>query len=75
MDSLYNYITDPNTIVTFVCVIFTLWVTWSNLNWKIKELEKRLDKLDELDLDSRLTRMEANLERIRGAIEELKKVK
>jgi hypothetical protein len=71
MEQFYNYITDPWTIVSFVVFVFWLWATWSNLNWRIKECEKRLDKLEELDLDSRLTRMEANLEWIRTTLEKL----
>ena len=71
MEQLYNYITDPWTIVSFVVFVFWLWATWSNLNWRLKECEKRLDKLEELDLDSRLTRMEANLEWIRTTLEKL----
>ena len=71
MEQFYNYITDPWTIVSFVIFVFWLWATWSKLNWKIEEIEKRLDKLDELDLDSRLTRMEANLDWIRTTLEKL----
>jgi hypothetical protein len=71
MEQFYNYITDPWTIVSFVVFVFWLWATCSNLNWRIKECEKRLDKLEELDLDSRLTRMEANLEWIRTTLEKL----
>ena len=71
MEQFYNYITDPWTIVSFVVFVFWLWATWSNLNWRLKECEKRLDKLEELDLDSRLTRMEANLEWIRTTLEKL----
>ncbi len=71
MEQFYNYITDPWTIVSFIVFVFWLWATWSNLNWRLKECEKRLDKLEELDLDSRLTRMEANLEWIRTTLEKL----
>jgi len=71
MEAFFNYITEPWTIVSFVVFVFWLGVTWSNLNWRLKECEKRLDKLEELDLDSRLTRMEANLEWIRTTLEKL----
>ena len=71
MEQFYNYITDPWTIVSFVIFVFWLWATWSSLNWRLKECEKRLDRVDELDLDSRLTRMEANLDWIRATLEKL----
>ena len=71
MEAFFNYITEPWTIISLIVFIFWLWATWSNLNWRIKECEKRLDRVDELDLDSRLTRMEANLEWIRTTLEKL----
>lgn len=73
MEDRLSYLTNPANIVSFVIFVFWLGVAWSTLSWKIKELEKRLDKLEELDLWNRLTRMEANLDWIREAIEELRK--
>ena len=74
MEWLFNYITSPDTIVTFIVFVFTLWVTWASLNNKIKELERRIEKIEDLDLDSRLTRMEANLDWIRTTLEKLDKL-
>lgn len=71
MDNLYNYLTDPTTIINAVVLIFTLGVTRANLNTKLRELEKRIEKIENLDLDSRLTRMEANLDWIRTTLEKL----
>lgn len=72
MDAIYDYITDPNTIVTLIAFVFMVWVSWSNLNWKIKEIETRLQKIEELDLDSRLTQMQTDLTRIKTTLDELK---
>lgn len=69
MEILYNYITDPNTIVSLVVFIFWLWVIYSNVIGKLRELEKRIDKIEDLDLDSRLTEIQTNLRRV---IERLK---
>lgn len=73
MDNLYNYLTDPTTIINAVVLIFTLWVTRANLNTKLKELEKRIEKIEDLDLDSRLTKMQTDLDRIKTVLDELKK--
>ena len=67
------YLTNPANLISLVIFIFWLGVSWSNLNWKDKELERRIEKIENLDLDNRLTRMEANLDWIRSAIEELRK--
>lgn len=73
MDNLYNYLTDPTTIINAVVLVFTLWVTRANLNTKLKELEKRIEKIEDLDLDSRLTKMQVDLDRIKTVLDELKK--
>jgi hypothetical protein len=69
MDERISYIFNPQTIVSLVIFVFWLWAAWSKFNWDIKELERRVQKLEDLDLDNRLTRMEANLDWIRSALE------
>ena len=69
MDGIYNYLTNPANIVSFVIFVFWLGMTWANLNSKLKEIEKRVDKIEDLDLDSRLTEIQTNLRRV---IERLK---
>jgi len=64
MESLFDYISNPSTIVNIIVIIFWLGATWANLNYKLKELEKRIDKIEDLDLDSRLTEIQTNLKRI-----------
>lgn len=71
MEQLFSYVSSPETIVSFIVFVFWLWFTWASLNWKVKELEKRIEKIEDLDLDSRLTRMEANLDWIRTTLEKL----
>lgn len=54
-------------------MIFGLGTTWANLNNRLKDLEKRLTKLEDLDLDSRLERMQVDLDRIKTTLNELKR--
>ena len=42
------------------------------MNSKQKELEHRIEKIEELDLDSRLTQMQIDLDRIKKTLDELK---
>lgn len=70
MENLYNYLSDPSTIVNVVVIIFWLGMTWANLNGKLKELEKRIDKIEDLDLDSRLTEIQTNLKWIMERLKE-----
>ena len=73
MEGLFNYITSPETIISFIIFVFTLWVMWSNINNKQRELEHRIESLEELDLDSRLTQMQIDLDRIKKTLDELKR--
>lgn len=70
MDSFYNYITDPWTLISFAVFVFGLGMTWANLNAKLKEIEKRVDKIEDLDLDSRLTEIQTNLKWIMERLKE-----
>lgn len=73
MEALYNYITQPETIVSFIIFVFSLWVMRSNVNGKLKDLEHRIEKIEDLDLDSRLTKMQVDLDWIKTTLDELKK--
>ena len=72
MDNLYNYITDPSTLVNIVIFVFGLWVAWSKFNSEIKELKTRVERIEELDLDARLTQIQTDLTRIKTTLNELK---
>ena len=70
MEWVYEYITNPANIVSFVVFVFWLGMTWANLNAKLKEIEKRVDKIEDLDLDSRLTEIQTNLKWIMERLKE-----
>ena len=70
MEWIYKYITDPWTLISFIVFVFWLWATWANLNTKLKEIEKRVDKIEDLDLDSRLTEIQTNLKWIMEKLKE-----
>ena len=70
MEWVYEYITNPANIVSFVVFVFWLGMTWANLNAKLEEIEKRVDKIEDLDLDSRLTEIQTNLKWIMERLKE-----
>lgn len=73
MNSIIEYIINPSTIISIIVFIFWLWGTWANLNSKLKELERRIEKIEDLDLDSRLTKMQVDLDWIKTTLDELKR--
>ena len=70
MNSLYEFITDPSTLVEFIVFVFWLWATWSNLNWRIKTLEKKTEEIDIANIETKLAEIQTDLKRIK---EELNK--
>lgn len=73
MDSIIESILNPSTISSIIFFVFWLWVTRANLNAKQRELEKRIEKIEDLDLDSRLTKMQVDLDWIKTTLDELKR--
>lgn len=73
MENRLIYITNPANLVSLVIFIFTLWVTWSKLNWKIEDLEKRLNKIEEADLDTKLREIKVDLDWIKKELQKLSK--
>jgi HAMP domain-containing protein len=69
MENLYNYITDPWTLVSFVVFVFWLWATWSNLNGRIKTLEKKTDEIDITKIEIKLAEIQKDLQRIRDELD------
>lgn len=70
MNSLYEFITDPSTLVEFIVFVFWLWATWSNLNGRIKNLEKKTEEIDIANIETKLAEIQTDLKRIK---EELNK--
>ena len=70
MENLYNYISNPSTLVEVIIFVFWLWATWSSLNWRIKELERKTEEIDWIKIETKLAEIQKDLQRIK---EELKK--
>ena len=71
MEDRRVYLTNPANLVSLVIFIFTLWVTWSKLNWKIGELERRVNKIEEADLDTKLREIKVDLDWIKKELQKL----
>jgi len=67
MEGRLIYLTNPANLVSLVVFIFWLWVTWSNLNWRIKNLEKKTDEIDITKIETKLAKIEADLEWLKNA--------
>lgn len=73
MENRRIYFTNPANLVSLGVFLFTLWVTWSKLDGKVKELEKRLSKIEEADLDTKLREIKIDLDWIKKELQKLSK--
>lgn len=71
MEELFNYLTNPANIVSFIVFIFWLWATWSSLNWRLKDCEKKLEKIDEADIEARLAEIKTDLQWIKTELQKI----
>lgn len=69
MENFYNYITDPWTLVTFVVFVFWLWATWSSLNARLKELEKKTDEIDVTKIETKLAEIQSDIAWMRNILQ------
>lgn len=67
MEDRLIYITNPANLVSFVIFVFWLWATWSNLNGRIKHLEKKSEEIDITKIETKLAKIEADLEWLKNA--------
>lgn len=67
MEERLIYLTNPANLVSLVVFIFWLWATWSNLNGRIKHLEKKSDEIDITKIETKLAKIEADLEWLKNA--------
>jgi len=68
MEDRLIYITNPANLVSFVIFIFWLWVTWSNLNWRIKKLEEETEKIDATKIEAKLAEIATDLQWIKAEL-------
>ena len=73
MEDRLIYLTNPANLISLIIFIFTLWVTWSKLNGKIEDLEKRIWKIEEADLDTKLREIKIDLDWIKKELQKLSK--
>jgi len=66
---LTQRLTEPETIISIVAFIFSLWWIWATLNNRIKELEMKMKEIDWLGLEAKLAQIMTDLEWIKTKLE------
>lgn len=67
--NLTQRLSEPETIISIVAFIFSLWWVWATLNNRIKELEMKMKEIDGLWLEAKLAQIMTDLEWIKTKLE------
>lgn len=65
MDKIKEYLTNPATWISFILFIFWLWAVWGSLNNRINNLEKVTAEIDVSSIQSQLSAIQTDLQRIK----------
>lgn len=68
--NLAQRLQEPETIISIVAFIFSLWWVWATLNNRIKELEGKMAEIDAIDIKTRLAQIQTDIERIKAKLDE-----
>ena len=67
---LQQRLLQPQTLISIICFIFGLGVVWATLNNKINTLEKKIQEVDNLDLNTKLAQIQTDIEWIKAKLNE-----
>lgn len=68
MDGLYEWITNPSTLINIVVLIFGVGTTWANLNNRIRKVEEKADKIDATKIEAKLAEIQTDLQWIKAEL-------
>lgn len=68
MDSLYEWVANPSTIINIVVLIFGVGTTWANLNNRIKKVEEKSDRIDATKIEAKLAEIQTDLQWIKAEL-------
>jgi len=69
MKQVFDYLRRPETIWKIIVWLVFLWIMWANMNNKWDNIDKRMDKIESIDIQSRLAKIETDLSWIRATLE------
>ena len=73
MTGLGQRLQEPETIISLVAFIFSLWTVWATLNNRIKELEWKMEEVDAIDIKTKLAEIQTDLTWIKAKLDEKSK--
>ena len=65
MEKIRDYLTNPATRISFIVFIFWIGAVWGTLNSRIEALEKNVSEIDVVSIQSQLSAIQSDLQRIK----------
>ena len=69
MKAVVEYLTKPDTLYKIVLGLVMLAIAWANLNSKIETVAQKVQIIENLDLNTKLSRMEVDIQWIKQNLE------
>ena len=68
-DKIREYLTAPTTWISLIVFVFGLGTVWSSMNSRIDNLEKSVNEIDVVSIQSQLSQIQTDLAWIRNALQ------
>lgn len=72
MQKRLEYIKNPATIITLLVFVFWLWVSWTNLNNRVKNLEDFRTDVNIVEIQKDIQEIKVNISRIMNDLQSKK---
>ena len=72
MQKRLEYIKNPATIITMLVFIFWLWVSWTTMNNRIKNLEDFRSEVNIIEIQKDIQEIKVNISRIMNDLQSKK---
>ena len=72
MTKIKDYLTNPQTIISFIIFVFWLGMVWANTNNRLTILEQKQEEFNVIEIQTQLAEINKNIAWIQKDIEWLK---
>ena len=73
MQRIKEYLSNPATRISFFIFVFWLGVTYGTLNSRLWIVEEKVNKIDQIWIETQLTELKINTQWIMTTLEEIKR--
>lgn len=68
MDKIKDYISNPAIRISFCVFLIWLWATWWTLNNRIDTIEKNINEIDMVKIQTTLSQIQTDIEWIKKSL-------